>query len=246
MTFKDHFSAQAELYAQARPTYPVALFEWLAKQCARHDMVWDAGCGNGQASVALARYFTDVFASDPSATQIEAAAAHAHVRYAVEPAEQCSLAAASADLVTVAQALHWFDHERFYSEVRRVLKPGGVIAAWTYGRSSVTPDIDAVFMGLYEGVLGAYWPPERRHIEAGYATLPFPFAEIATPELQLRCDWTLPQYLAYLRSWSASQRFLQATGRDAVGEFADALAEVWGDPEKVRAVTWPMQVRAGR
>jgi len=244
--FKDHFSGHAAAYAQARPRYPEALFAWLAAQCPQRELVWDAGCGNGQASVALANHFDRVFASDPSATQIAAATAHPNVRYSVEPAEQCSLPDHGADLVTVAQALHWFDHPRFYAEVRRVLKPGGLIAVWTYERSSVTPDVDAVFAKLYLGELGDHWPPERRHIEAGYATLPFPFAERSAPVFELVCDWTLAQYLAYLSSWSAAQRYLKATGRDAIAAFAPALAQAWGDPETIRAVSWPMTLRLGQ
>ena len=246
VTFKDHFSGHAAAYAQARPHYPAEMFAWLAAQCTQHELVWDAGCGNGQASVALADHFGQVFASDPSATQVEAATPYPNVRYAVEPAEQCSLPDRSADLVTVAQALHWFDHARFYPEVRRVLKPGGLFAAWAYGRSSVNAVVDAVFARLYVDVLDDYWPPERRHIEAGYSTLPFPFNERAVPPFDLRCDWTLAQYLAYLASWSASQRYLKATGRDAVAEFAPALAQAWGDPAIIRAVRWPMTLRLGQ
>jgi SAM-dependent methyltransferase len=247
VTFKDHFSGHAAVYARARPRYPAELFDWLAAQCGQRDLVWDAGCGNGQASVALAEHFRSVFASDPSATQIDAAAPHPNVRYAVEPAERCSLPDHGADLVTVAQALHWFDHPAFYEEARRVLKPGGVIAAWCYERSSVNPDVDAVFARLYVDTLDGYWPAERRHIEAGYATLPFPFAERPPPPLfELRCDWNLDQYLAYLSSWSAAQRYLKATGRDAVAEFAPALAQAWGDPGAVRAVRWPMAFRIGQ
>ena len=139
MAFKDHFSGHAAAYARARPTYPDALFDWLAAQCAGHALAWDAGCGNGQASIALASRFDRVHASDPSATQVAAAPTHPRVAWHVEPAEQCSLPDASADLVTVAQAYHWFDYERFAAEATRVLRPGGVVAVWAYGVSSVTP-----------------------------------------------------------------------------------------------------------
>ena len=246
MSFKDHFSGHAAAYAQARPTYPPALFDWLAAQCPQRRLAWDAGCGNGQASVALAQHFDDVFASDPSATQIAAALPHPKIRYAVEPAEQCSLPDASVDLITVAQALHWFDCERFYSEVKRVLAPEGRIAVWTYEHSSVAPDVDAIFLRLYRGELDAYWPPERRHVEAGYASLPFPFERIAAPAFELRCDWTADQYLAYLRSWSATQRYLQATGRDAVASIEPDLRVAWGDSAQVRAVMWPLTVKFGQ
>lgn len=246
MAFKDHFSGHAGGYAEARPTYPEALFDWLAARCDRHELAWDAGCGNGQASLALAHRFRRVHASDPSAPQIAAAPADARVAWRVEPAEQCSLPDACADLVTVAQAYHWFDHARFCGEVRRVLRPEGVVALWTYGLSRVDPAVDAVFARLYDDVLGPYWPPERRHVENGYRELPFPFEELAAPRFEMRLDWTLAQYLAYLRSWSASQRHLQRTGRDAVADAAEAMARAWGDPGLARPVAWPLSLRVGR
>jgi SAM-dependent methyltransferase len=218
----------------------------LSAQCLRRRQAWDAGCGNGQASVALAEHFDAVFATDPSAAQIASAAPHSRVTYAVEPAEACSLPDASVDLVTVAQALHWFDQDRFHAEVARVLRPEGLIAVWTYERCAVTPAVDAVFARLYGPALDPYWPPERRHVEAGYATLPFPYAQVASPSFSLLCEWTLAHYLAYLRSWSACQRKLAAEGVDAVAVLADDFAAAWGDPATVRTVSWPMTLRVGR
>ncbi|MFN3842305.1 MAG: class I SAM-dependent methyltransferase [Rehaibacterium terrae] len=247
MPFKDHFSGHSSAYAAARPSYPGELFAWLAAQCREHALAWDAGCGNGQAAVALAAHFARVHATDPSAAQIAAATAHPKVEYRTEAAEDCSLPDACADLVTVAQALHWFDLTRFYPQVRRVLKPGGVIAAWTYGLSSVSPGVDAVFHKLYEDRLGPYWPADRHHVETGYRDLPFPFAPLpAPPAFEMVCLWTLRQYLAYLRTWSASQRHLQATGFDAVDAVAADMAEAWGDPQQRRPVRWPLAIRAGR
>ena len=244
--FKDHFSGHAGDYAAARPRYPRALFEWLASECKNHALAWDAGCGNGQASVALADFFDAVFASDPSATQIASASPHPNVRYAVEPSEQCSLPDDSVDCVCVAQALHWFELARFFAEAGRVLKPDGLLAVWTYERSSVNAAVDAVFSKLYRGVLDDYWPPERKHVETGYRDIAFPFREIPSPALELRCDWTLSQYLAYLRSWSASQRYLKATGIDAVGLIESGMRQAWGNPDEARSVVWPLTVRAGR
>lgn len=246
MAFKDHFSGHASAYADARPHYPPALFVWLAGQCDGRALAWDAGCGNGQASVALAAHFARVFASDPSATQIAAAQPHARVDYRVEPAEAPTLAPASADLVTVAQALHWFDLDAFYAAVRRVLRPGGVFAAWCYGLSTVSPDVDAVYGELYDGLLDPYWPPERRHVENGYAELRFPFRPIAPPALAMTQDWTLAQYLAYLRSWSAVQLYRKARGEDPVALIEAPMARAWGDAEARRAVRWPLSFRAGR
>jgi SAM-dependent methyltransferase len=243
--FKDHFSGHAASYAQARPSYPDALFAWLASRCPRRAVAWDAGCGNGQASVALAQHFDAVYATDPSEQQIAAARPHPRVRYGVEAAEACSLPDAHADLVTVAQALHWFDADRFHAQAARVLRAEGLFAAWTYERCTVKPAVDAVFERLYTDTLAAWWPPERRHVEAGYRTLPFPYDEVAAPHFELRCDWTLAQYLAYLRSWSACQRKLAAEGVDAVLDLAVHFASAWGDPQTVHPVRWKLTLRAG-
>lgn len=245
MRFADHFSGHASAYAAARPTYPDALFDWLSGLCATRAAAWDAGCGNGQASAALAAHFDRVIATDPSAAQIAAAAPHPRVDYRVEPAESPSLDDASVDLVLVAQALHWFEQERFHASVARVLKPGGVFAAVSYGLSEVDAAVDAVYRRLYDG-LDAWWPPERRHVENGYRELPFPYAPIEAPAFAMRLDWTLPQYLAYLRSWSATQRCLRDTGRDAVGECEAAFAAAWGDPAQAREVRFPLTLRVGR
>lgn len=246
MTFKDHFSGHAGAYHEARPTYPEALFDWLAAQAPARELAWDAGCGNGQASVALAARFERVHASDPSAQQIASADARANIDYRVEPAETSSLPDASADLVSVAQALHWFDHARFYAEVRRVLKPRGVIAAWSYADCSATPAVDAVKHRLYVDLTGPYWPPERRYIEEGYRTLPFPFERIDAPAFEMRVEWTLAQFLAYLRSWSATQRYLKANGVDPVALVEADLARAWGDAETMRSVRWDFHLLCGR
>ena len=246
MPFKDHFSAHAGAYHAAGPAYPDALFDWFATQAPSRRLAWDAGCGNGQASVALAARFARVHATDPSATQIANADTRRNVDYRVEPAESCSLADASADLATVAQALHWFDHARYYAEVRRVLAPGGLVAAWCYADCSVVPDVDAAKNRLYVDLTGPYWPPERRWIEEGYRTLPFPFEEIAAPAFDMQVDWTLARFLAYLRSWSATQRYVAANGADPVAIVEPGIARAWGDPGRARRVRWDFHLRVGR
>jgi len=246
MTFKDLFSGHAATYAQSRPTYPDAMFDWLAAQCRERTLAWDAGCGNGQAARALAARFDQVTATDPSAAQIAMAPPHPRIDYRVEPAESPSLADTRVDLVTVAQAYHWFDHARFNEQVRRALKPGGIVAVWTYGLSLVSPPVDAVYRALYDGTLGPWWSPERRDVENGYRDLPFPFEALAPPAFAMTLDWTLAQYLDYLRSWSASQRHLRETGIDAVDGIADAMASAWGDVDQSRTVSWPLSLRVGR
>lgn len=246
MAFKDHFSAHAAVYRLARPDYPPALFEFLAAQVATPRLAWDAGCGNGQASVDLARHFDAVIATDPSAEQIENALPCANVEYRVEPAEQSSLADASADLVCVAQALHWFDLPRFHAEIRRVARPGGVVAFWTYADCRVSDVIDVLKNRVYVELTGPYWPPERALVESGYAGLPFPFERIETPRFELRMTWTAERYLAYLRSWSATQRYIRALGRDPVSLVEADIRAAWGSPQQVREVRWDFHLVCGR
>lgn len=253
MSFKDHFSRHANLYAKARPHYPEALFDWIAGEAPARDRAWDAGCGNGQASVALAQRFQRVIATDPSAQQLENAVAQPRVEYRNEPRNLSAQAgyatgidARSINAITVAQALHWFDLPAFVAEVRRVAKPGALFAAWCYANCSVTPAVDAVIAHLYDDILGAYWPPERTLVDGGYASLDIPFAPVAAPAFEMRVDWTAHQLLAYLTSWSAAQRYSKATGHDAVAAITDELLAAWHAPEHLRPVRWTLAMRAGR
>jgi SAM-dependent methyltransferase len=246
MSFKDHFSGHSNLYAHARPHDPDALFAWIAGHAPGRGCAWDAGCGNGQASVALARHFERVIATDPSDQQIAQAVPDPRVEYRAEPAEHSSLAARSADAVTVAQALHWFDLDAFVREVRRVAKPGALFAAWSYANCSVAPAVDAIVADLYDRGLGPYWPPERRLVDEGYASLALPFAPVAAPAFEMRVDWNAAQFLAYLSSWSAAQRRSNATGVDAVAAVADDVRAAWGDAARPRPVRWTLAIRAGR
>ncbi len=245
--FTDHFAQVGEDYADFRPRYPADLFDWLASQCKSHDKVWDCGAGSGQASTALADIFMQVVATDASAAQLAQAMPHPRVEYRLATAEDSGLVSGSVDLVTVAQALHWFDLAHFYAEVKRVLKPGGVIAAWSYGVISVEDqEIDGIVQHFYQHTIGPYWPPERHHVETGYRELPFPFDAIDTPALAMRVEWTLPQLLGYLRSWSASARYHSANGMDPTEGLATLLMPVWGDTSQRREVRWPLSILAGR
>lgn len=246
MSFKDHFSGHADLYAQSRPRYPDTLFAWIAETAPARGGVWDAGCGNGQASIALAHCFDHVIATDPSAQQIGNAVADPRVEYRAEAAEHTSLADHVVDAVTVAQALHWFDLAGFVAEVRRVARPGALFSAWCYANCSVMPAVDAIVARLYDGALGPYWLPERRLVDEGYASLALPFTPLDTPAFEMRVDWSAAQFLAYLSSWSAAQRHRNATGEEAIAAVADDIRAVWGDAEQVRPVRWTLAMRAGR
>lgn len=245
MGFKDHFSGHADEYTRYRPSYPAELFNWHAQRAPAHALAWDCATGSGHAALGLVAHFDAVIATDASPEQIANAHAHPRVRYAVASAEDSGIAARSVDLIAVGQALHWFDFSAFYAEAARVLRPGGVLAAWGYGLMQVSPAVDAAVWRLYEPIVGAYWPPERRHVEEQYRTLPFPLYEIAVPEFVMKVDWTLAQLVGYLGTWSALQRYRQERGADPLVLIADALAVAWGDAETRRRVRWPLFMRAG-
>lgn len=242
--FEDHFSAHAAAYSAARPGYPPELFAWIAAGATDRRCAWDCATGNGQAAVALAGHFERVVATDASPEQIANARADTRIEYRVASAENPGLAAASVDAVTVAQAVHWFDRTRFYAAARRVLRPRGLIAVWSYGLFTVAPRIDSAIADFYNGPIASFWPPERRLIDERYATLDFPFEELRGPAFRMRHRWTLAQVLAYLRTWSAVQRYIARHGIDPVETLAFELARLWGSAES-RDVVWPLYLRAG-
>jgi len=245
MSFKDHFSKQAANYAKFRPQYPPELFEYLGGVAPQQKLAWDCATGNGQAAVALASMFERVIATDASEAQIANAEAHARVEYRVALAENSGIESDTIDLVMVAQALHWFDLDRFYAEARRTLKPNGVFAASAYRFLHITPAVDdLVNRRYYSEIVGPFWPAERALI-MNFEEIPFPFPERETPAFEMKVDWTLDHLLGYLRSWSATQRFIAANRRDPLEEIAAELGVAWGDTKQSRRVVWPLTLRVG-
>ena len=242
--FKDHFSGHATAYAAARPGYPDDLFTWLAGKAPARVRAWDCATGNGQAASLLADHFEHVIATDASAEQIANAAPRARIEFRVAPAESPELETHSIDLVTVAQAVHWFDRPRFYGAAREALRQGGLIALWSYGLFTIFPALDELVGYFYSETIGSYWPPERRLVEERYATLEFPFAEIEPPNFVMRHEWTAEQVLGYLRTWSAVQRYRKARGVDPVSAIQPELIRLWGGIE-TREVRWPLHMRVG-
>jgi SAM-dependent methyltransferase len=206
-------------------------------------LAWDCATGSGQAAVELANVFEQVIATDASEKQIGNAERHPRVEYRVATAEESGLEPQTVDLITVAQALHWFDLARFEAEARRVAKFGGIVAAWAYKLATVSPAIDAIAGRYYSDVVGSYWPAERVLVEK-FEDLPFGFERIETPSFEMRAEWKVEQLLGYLGTWSATQRFMAAEQRDPLEEIEAELQEAWG--EDVRRVVWPLTVRAGR
>ncbi|MEM7049573.1 MAG: class I SAM-dependent methyltransferase [Acidobacteriota bacterium] len=246
MSRSDHFSAVADGYARFRPSYPAELFTHLASLVGRCRLAWDCATGSGQAAVALAEHFDRVVATDLSQSQIDSASQHRRVEYRAVAAEEPTLEDSSVDLVTVAQALHWLDLPSFYAEVERVLSADGVIAVWCYNNLQASPRVNAVVNRYYSQVVGPYWPPERRLLEAGYRTVPFPFVEVDVPEIDMRADWTLERLLGYLETWSATTRYRAAEKKDPMAIIADDLRAAWGDPEEPQTIRWPLHLRVGR
>jgi SAM-dependent methyltransferase len=246
MPYVDDFSRQANEYQRYRPHYPDALFAYLAGLAPGRTLALDCGTGNGQAAVGVARHFAAVVATDASARQITHAAPHPRVTYKVAPAHQSGLAARSVDLITVAQAMHWFDLPEFYAEVRRVLRPGGVLAAWCYAVIDVDPALNRVFERLFAEIIGPYWSPGAELVSAHYRTIPFPFAGVAAPDFTLDVDWVLEDLIGYFKSWSGRQRFMDVHGYDPLDDIRDELAAAWGDPQTRRRIRWPLYFRIGR
>ncbi len=220
------------------------MFEYLGSLAPSRKLAWDCGTGNGQAAVGLARVFDRVIATDASEKQISEAQPHERVEYCVAPAENSGIKSGTVDLIMVAQALHWFDLDRFYAEARRVLKSSGVLSASAYNLLRVEPAIDEIMNRYYHEVVGPFWPPERKLVE-NFADLPFPFNEIEPPKIEMTTHWDFDHLIGCLGTWSSTRRFMAATGADPLEQIIDELRRAWGNPQQVRSVIWPLTLRIG-
>ncbi len=244
--FKDLFSRQANIYRNSRPTYPQDLYEFVTGLCSNKTVAWDCATGNGQCAVALADYFEKVEATDASASQIENAIAHPKVNYRVATAYSSGLKNASADLITVATAAHWFEIDKFYAEADRVLKPGGALAIWSYGGCTVNEQVDEALHKLSHNILADYWSPEIWKIwRDKYQTLPFPYRLTESPQFTSKLNWNLQQLINYLNSWSGVQNYKNANAKNPVDIIEDELANIWGEPDMLKPVYWRLYMKAG-
>ncbi|MBW7914929.1 MAG: class I SAM-dependent methyltransferase [Taibaiella sp.] len=240
---KDNFSAQANEYAQFRPGYPQEMFEWLFSYCSGYKAAWDCATGNGQAAVNIAEKFEIIYATDLSISQLEKSLNKENIIYLQGKAEEPDFENDSFDLVTVAQALHWLDHDRFFTEVKRVEKNRALFAAWGYGLLTTYPEIDELIHTFYKDIIGPYWDKERQHIDNHYSDIRFPFEELPCPVFAMHYNWTVEHMMGYLNSWSAVQHYINTNGSNPVDIIKDDLIKTWGDGE--RPVTFPIFMRAG-
>jgi ubiquinone/menaquinone biosynthesis C-methylase UbiE len=240
MKSKDLFSKVARGYAAFRPSYPRALFACLSRLVEQHQCAWDCATGNGQAAVMLADYFDHVFATDQSRNQTSHGTPHPKITYSVATAENSGLKAKSIDLITVAQAFHWFDRDAFVKEVKRVAKGGAVLALFCYGLCTINKETDAIVHYLYENVLGPFWEPERKLVEENYDNIHLPFEKLMVPNFDMFAYWTFEHLIGYLRTWSALISYQEKIGTDPLQPLLKALFEAFHSDEK-RKVSWVLK-----
>ncbi len=242
---KDNFSKQADLYSRFRPGYPQKLYDFLIKLVTDKKAAWDCGTGNGQVAAKLAQYFEKVYATDASANQLANAVKKENIFYSVENADQTSFENNKFDLITVAQAIHWFDFEKFYEQARRTLKQESLIVVFGYNLMRINKEIDFIIDDFYKNIIGPYWDAERKYVDENYRTIPFPFKEIKTPDFMSEYEWTFEEVTGYLNTWSAVQHFISKNNQNPVGEIIEPLKKAWGGDQK-RKVSFPIFMRAGR
>ena len=244
--FKDHFSGHAADYSAYRPTHSPQLFAWLAEQAPVRELAWDCATGSGQAALLLAPFFQKIFATDASSEQIHHARRCGNIDYRVEAAERCSLGDSSVDLLVVAQAYHWFDHDAFLAEAGRVLKPGGLLSIVSYHLASVNEAVDEVVRALWGQILDGWWPTERSLVDEGLQRLELPFDEVAAPPFEMTVKWRMDDLLNYLGTWSSVKKYRVVKGVSPLDLITRDLAAAWGEPERALKVTWPVDLRVVR
>lgn len=241
---KDYFSQHAKVYAAFRPSYPQELYDFVFRFVSERNRAWDCATGNGQVAQVLASHFEEVCATDISQAQLENAVIKPNIKYSIASAEQTTFPDRTFDLITVGQAMHWFNIPSFYQEVDRVLKNGGVLAVWGYAILKINPAIDELFLGFYENTVGPYWDEARRLVETEYSSLPFPYKEVSSPKFNIVVEWNLEQFAGYLTSWSATQKYIRTHHVNPVDDLVKQLHPHWRRNEN-KTVSFPVFLRLG-
>ncbi len=237
---KDNFSNQANLYAKFRPEYPLELYDFILKNTKNRETAWDCATGNGQAAKVLAQHFEQVYATDISQKQIDNATLADNVEYSISSAEKTPFDDSTFDLITVAQAAHWFDFDKFYAEMKRVAKPTATLAIWGYGTLSVEEEeIDKLLQNFYWNIIGKYWDAERKHIDSRYETLPFPFENVMDEKFSMVFNWHRHELEGYLNTWSSVQNFINTEGYNPIPNLIFDLEVYWNEFNRV-SVRFPI------
>ncbi len=244
--FKDNFSKQAEIYARYRPTYPPALFHFLRTLTEKHDLAVDCGTGNGQAAVALTEFYKTIVAVDPSIEQLKHASNHSQISYYERSAHQLPVSDGTTDLITAATAMHWFDLNKFYPEVKRVLKKDGILAIWGYTVQKIEPFLDDLLHDFQFKTLKDYWAPENQIVVNEYKNISFTYDEIECPDFCAEKIFDLDDLIGYINTWSAVQKFLQKNNYNPTDELRDELLDYWKTPQNKKRVEWKIAMRVGR
>ncbi|PKD19244.1 SAM-dependent methyltransferase [Salegentibacter salinarum] len=240
---KDNFSTHSSAYAKFRPTYPQKLYEFLQAKLTDTETAWDCGTGNGQVAGELAEFFQKVKATDISKQQLKNAVKKNNIQYSLQGAEKTNFQDNTFDLITVAQAIHWFNFKDFYKEAKRVLKPNGIIAVIGYSLFNTTPETDEVIRKFYNDIIGPFWDEERRYLDEKYKNIPFPFHEIETPEFQQEYQWSFEHLIGYLETWSAVKHHEKETGENPVNLIKNELKTAFGSQNKI---VFPILFRLGK
>ncbi|APG59650.1 class I SAM-dependent methyltransferase [Christiangramia salexigens] len=240
---KDNFSHNSGNYALYRPGYPNETFEYIKSQLSGFENAWDCGTGNGQVARELSEFFRKVEATDISKNQLENAEKRPNIRYSLQPAEATNFPDSVFDLIISAQAVHWFDFDKFYAEVKRCLKPDGLLVLLGYSLFSSNTSTNNIIYDFYTNIIGPYWDPERKYLDNAYHSIPFPFKEIEPPEFSIEYQWEIEHLLGYLRTWSAVKHYKEANDKDPVSFIEPELRETFGAQNKVR---FPILIRLGK
>ena len=241
---KDNFSTQSDQYAKYRPKYPNDFFDYLGTIIKNKHVAWDCGTGNGQVAIELAKRFTMVYATDISVAQLAQAQQLPNVIYSVQAAEKTNFPNDFFDLITVAQAIHWFDFEKFYGEIKRTAKPNATLVVMGYGKIEVSPEIDSIISDFYKNTIGNYWDKERKYIDELYKTIPFPFEEIETPSFSISYNWSLDHFMGYLGTWSAVKHYINDTMQNPLDVIENQLEDLW-ERDVVKKIKFPLLLRIG-
>jgi hypothetical protein len=244
METKDYFSGHSKIYAAFRPSYPQAVYDFILRYVPGKITAWDCATGNGQVAKVLSEYFKKVDATDISQQQLDRAYQADNIYYATSAAEKTSFTDNQFDLITVGQALHWFDVDAFYKEAKRVGKNKSILAIWGYSLCSVDEDIDKIFLDFYRNIVGPYWDNARKLVEEEYKNMPFPFEQITTPKFEINVSWTRNEFVGYLTSWSATQKYIKTNKINPVDAIAEQLKKYWRVDE-TKTVRFPVFVKLG-